>query len=88
MHNYSSPEIINVGWGRDISIAELATLVQDVVSFEGELVFDASKPDGTPRKLLDTTRLNDLGWSPSIELADGVASTYQWLLENQGAFRS
>jgi len=85
MQNYSSPDIINVGWGKDISIAELATLVQKVVGFEGELVFNPSKPDGTPRKLLDTTQLNNLGWCPRIRLADGIASTYRWFLKHKGA---
>ena len=78
MRAYSEAEIVNVGWGKDISIAELATLMQETVGFPGTIEFDASKPDGTPRKLLDTARLTSLGWQPSIELADGVASTYQW----------
>ena len=78
MANYSSADIINVGWGKDISIAELAHLVAEVVGFEGELEFDPSKPDGTPRKLLDTQRLSDLGWSPSISLRDGIEDTYRW----------
>lgn len=86
MNNYSGGEIVNVGWGRDISILKLAELIKKVVGFEGKIVLDPSKPDGTPRKLLDTTRLNNLGWSPAIELAEGVASTYQWFLENQGDF--
>jgi GDP-L-fucose synthase len=78
MQNYSSPDIVNAGWGRDISIAELAEAVRDVVGFEGEIVYDTSKPDGTPRKLLDTSRLTSLGWSPSIALADGIKGTYEW----------
>ena len=82
MHNYSSPDIINVGWGKDISIAELAGLVKDIVGFTGKIEFDASKPDGTPRKLLDTTRTKILGWQPSIKLQDGVASTYEWFRSN------
>ena len=81
MENYSSPDIINVGWGKDISISELADAVKNVVGFEGEIVFDTSKPDGTPRKLLDTSRMHALGWAPSIALSDGLASTYE-------AFRS
>ena len=81
MDTYSSDEIVNIGWGRDISIAELAALVRRVVGFEGEIVHDTSKPDGTPRKLLDTTRLTALGWQPSIELEDGISSTYRWYLE-------
>ena len=81
MQNYSSPDIVNVGWGRDISIAELAELVRKIVGYEGEIEFDTSKPDGTPRKLLDTSRLTDLGWQPSITLEDGIATTYQWYCE-------
>ena len=78
MDNYSSGEIVNVGWGRDISIAELAGTVRDIVGFEGEIVYDTEKPDGTPRKLLDTSRLAALGWQPSISLADGIRGTYEW----------
>ena len=78
MNNYSSPEIVNVGWGKDVSILEVAQLVREVVGFEGELIFDSSRPDGTPRKLLDTTRLQALGWRPNIELRDGIRSTVEW----------
>jgi GDP-L-fucose synthase len=81
MQNYSSTEIVNVGWGRDISIAELAETVRDIVGFEGEIVYDTDKPDGTPRKLLDTARLNSLGWNPSISLSDGISGTYDWYRE-------
>ena len=81
MKNYSSPDIINVGWGKDISIAELAELVKEVVGFDGQIVLDPSKPDGTPRKLLDTGRLRSLGWKPAISLDDGVADTYAWFQE-------
>ena len=82
MQNYSSPEIINVGWGKDISIAELADLISGVVGFPGRLAFDPSKPDGTPRKLLDTSKLTALGWRPSISLDAGIASTYDWYQSN------
>ena len=78
MDNYSSPEIVNVGWGRDISIFELAELVRTVVGFDGEIVYDREKPDGTPRKLLDTSRLTALGWAPSISLEEGIVQTYDW----------
>jgi GDP-L-fucose synthase len=81
MQNYGSTEIVNVGWGRDISIAELAETVRDIVGFEGEIVYDTDKPDGTPRKLLDTARLNSLGWNPSISLSDGISGTYDWYRE-------
>jgi GDP-L-fucose synthase len=82
LEKYDSPEIINVGCGEDISIRELAELICDVVGFDGELAWDATKPDGTPRKLLDITKLRDLGWRPTIPLRDGVAQTYDWFLAN------
>jgi nucleoside-diphosphate-sugar epimerase len=78
-------DIVNIGWGRDISIGDLAELMRETVGFDGEIVFDASKPDGTPRKLLDTTRLTGLGWQPSIELADGIRSTYAWYQQEMAA---
>ncbi|PYK18423.1 MAG: GDP-fucose synthetase [Verrucomicrobia bacterium] len=82
LEQYDSPEIINVGCGEDISIRELAELICDVIGFDGELTWDASKPDGPPRKLLDVTKLLDLGWKPSIPLQDGIAQTYEWFLTN------
>ncbi len=83
LERYDSPEIINVGWGEDVTIRELAELICDVVGFDGELTFDASKPDGTPRKLLDTTRLQGLGWRPRITLRDGIAAVYRWFLTTE-----
>lgn len=82
MENYDVQEIINIGEGKDISIGELAELIRDVVSYKGDIIFDASKPDGTPRKLLDVTRLKGLGWESKIELRDGIIKTYQWYLEH------
>src|SRR5438046_421081 len=82
LEQYDSPEIINVGYGEDISIRELAELICEVVGFDGELTWDANKPDGTPRKLLDVTKLRALGWKPSIPLRDGIARTYEWFLTN------
>jgi len=82
LENYDSPEIINVGCGADISIRELAALICDVVGFRGELNWDRSKPDGTPRKLLDVSRIKKLGWQPTISLWDGVARLYEWFLDN------
>jgi GDP-L-fucose synthase len=82
LEKYNSPEIINVGCGEDISIRELAELICDIVGFEGQLVWDETKPDGTPRKLLDVTRLQNLGWRPTIALRDGIAQTYEWFLKN------
>ncbi len=82
LKKYDSPEIINVGCGEDISIRKLAELICGVVGFEGELAWDATKPDGTPRKLLDVTKLHNLGWQPTIPLRDGIAQTYDWFLKN------
>jgi len=82
MENYSSADIVNVGWGKDISIAELADLIRGIVGFQGRIEFDPSKPDGTPRKLLDTSKLTALGWQPSIALDAGIASTYDWYRSN------
>jgi GDP-L-fucose synthase len=83
LEKYDSPEIINVGCGEDMSIRELAELICDVVGFDGELSWDANKPDGTPRKLLDITKLRGLGWKPSIPLRDGIARTYEWYRANR-----
>ena len=82
MRNYSGAIQMNVGLGADLSIRELAETIIKVVGFEGELVFDTSKPDGTPRKFLDTTRLNALGWAASTSLEQGLEQTYAWFLEN------
>ena len=83
LNHYDSPEIINVGCGEDVSIRELVEVICDVVGFEGELTFDSTKPDGTPRKLLDVSKLTALGWRPKISLRDGIASTYEWFLQNK-----
>ena len=80
MQHYHAPEIINVGVGVDISIAELGKLIGDVIGFRGRIEFDASKPDGTPRKLVDTSKLTALGWRHRVSLKDGIASTYHWYL--------
>lgn len=82
MERYDSGEIVNVGCGEDLTIADLAALVAQVVGFRGEIVYDATKPDGTPRKLLDVGRISALGWRPSIPLREGIAATYAWFLEN------
>jgi GDP-L-fucose synthase len=85
MRNYSSGEIINVGTGEEISIGDLARLVGEVVGFKGEIVYDRSRPDGTPRKLMNSSRLRALGWKPAISLRDGVCGTYQWYLESEAS---
>jgi len=82
MKNYSDALQLNIGCGKDMSIRELAEMVAKVVGFEGKLVFDASKPDGTPRKLLDTTKLGALGWTPTTAFEDGLKNSYAWLLKN------
>ncbi len=85
MQNYDEEDIVNVGCGEDISVAELAELVREIVGYSGELIFDTSMPDGTPRKLLDTQKLSRLGWSPKRNLADGIRSTYEWYLAQQAS---
>lgn len=77
MQNYNEGGFVNIGIGKEISIAELAFLIKEIVGFKGDVVFDATKPDGTPRKLTDTTKLNNLGWRYSIELEDGIKEVYQ-----------
>ena len=85
LENYDDNVPINVGFGEDIAIAELADLIMSIVGFEGKIEWDSSKPDGTPRKLLDVSRMKDLGWSPTISLEAGVASTYKWYLSQLAA---
>ncbi len=82
LENYDQPDLINVGCGEDVTIRELAETVCDVLGFEGSLEFDASKPDGTPRKLLDISKIKSLGWSPKIPLRQGIADAYRWFVEN------
>lgn len=82
MRHYDEEEHINIGCGSDLSILELAHLIARVVGFEGDLAFDPSKPDGTPRKLVDTTKINALGWKPRIGLEAGIRDAYRWFQEN------
>lgn len=88
MDNYDSGEPINVGVGDDLSIREVAELVADVVGYQGKLIQDTSKPDGTPRKLLDVSHLNELGWKAQTPLKEGLQKTYAWYLENIDALRA
>jgi GDP-L-fucose synthase len=87
MDVYSGEELVNIGCGEDLSVRELAELIAGVVGFTGRLVFDPSKPDGTPRKLLDVSKAFGLGWRPTISLQEGVASTYQWFLTHRQELR-
>ncbi len=83
MEHYDGETHINVGTGEDLSIHELAEMVRDVVYPQARIVFDASRPDGPPRKLLDVSRLRDLGWTPRLSLRSGIESTYRWFLGHQ-----
>jgi GDP-L-fucose synthase len=87
MRTYDQEELVNVGCGEDIRIVDLAGLVARVVGYEGQVAVDPSRPDGTPRKLLDVSRLTALGWRPGIGLEDGIRSTYQWFLANEATLR-
>ena len=82
MENYSEGQTINVGTGEDLTIKSLAELVRDVVNPDAKIVFDTDKPDGTPRKMLDVSRLHSLGWKHGIDLKDGIESTYKWFCDN------
>jgi GDP-L-fucose synthase len=87
LENYDDPQTINVGVGQDITIREIAEIMAEVVGFSGEIVQDTSKPDGTPRKLLDVSRLTALGWQPEVHLREGLADTYRWFIANHATAR-
>jgi GDP-L-fucose synthase len=87
LHEYDGESLVNIGWGKDISIRELAELLVSVIDYNGQLVFDTTKPDGTPRKLLDVERLTAIGWAPTIALREGIQSTYGWFVEHLGEAR-
>ena len=82
LHGYDAEPIVNVGWGEDVSIRELAELIVSAIDYKGRLIFDSTKPDGTPRKLLDVTRLTELGWRPKIPLQVGIENTYSWFTQH------
>jgi GDP-L-fucose synthase len=88
LEHYDEPEPINVGIGTDVTIRELAEVIAEITGFAGNLVWDSSKPDGTPRKLLDVSRLSKLGWLPQIELREGIRSTYEWYAANLATTRA
>jgi GDP-L-fucose synthase len=87
MRTYEGEQLVNIGCGTDVSIRELAELVARIVGFSGRLVYDSTKPDGTPRKLLDVGRLASLGWKARIPLKEGVANTYRWFVANEAGVR-
>jgi GDP-L-fucose synthase len=85
MENYNASDIgefVNIGVGKDISIKQLAETVKDIVGYKGKIVYDTSKPDGTPQKLLDVTKLHQLGWTADIPLEKGISKTYEWYVSN------
>ena len=82
MREYDQPEIINIGSGEDLTIAELAEMVRQIVGFQGSIVYDSAKPEGTPRKVLEVSRLRAMGWAPEIGLGEGIASTYAWYCDH------
>ena len=86
--SYPKPCFVNLGTGVDVTIRELAETVQAVVGFDGRLEFDPSKPDGTPRKLLDVSRMRSLGWQAQVSLHDGIERTYRWFVENRDSLRA
>ncbi len=86
MNYYDGNEIVNVGTGKDITIGDVARVIKEVVGFEGNIVFDTKKPDGAPRKLLDVSRLRNLGWQASTALRDGIQKTLDWCIK-EGIFQ-
>jgi GDP-L-fucose synthase len=82
LQGYDAEQIVNIGWGEDVTIRELAEIVVSAIGYKGKILFDSSKPDGTPRKLLDVTRLSELGWRPKVRLQQGIESTYAWFEEH------
>jgi GDP-L-fucose synthase len=87
LHTYDAEPMLNIGWGEDVTIRDLALVVMSAIGYKADLKFDSTKPDGTPRKLLDVTRLNDLGWRPKIPLFQGIQSTYAWFREHSATLR-
>jgi len=83
MERYDSNETINVGVGNDMTIKELSQVIKKVVGFKGDVVFDTSKPDGTPQKLLDISKIKSMGWLPSLDFEEGIRITYQWYIKSQ-----
>ncbi len=82
MNSHDDSQIINIGTGEDVTIKNLALMIKEIVGYEGEIQWDSSKPDGTPRKLLDVSKLHNLGWKHTIDIKDGISSTYKWYKDN------
>ena len=82
MQNYNESEIINIGTGKDIRIKDLAEIIKNIIGFEGSIFWDKAKPDGTPRKLLDVSRIHSIGWKAQTSLEEGIKKTYEWYLSN------
>jgi GDP-L-fucose synthase len=87
MENKLNDHLYNVGTGTDVTIKELALLIQKTVGHQGEIIWDSTKPDGTPRKLMDVSKMKEMGWSAKTDLVTGIQKTYQWFLENQNMFK-
>ena len=87
MNNYNEPKIINVGTGKDITINDLALTIKEIVGFKGDLEYDKNKPDGTPQKLLDVSKINSLGWKEKTGLKEGIKLTYQWFLDHYDSLK-
>ena len=88
MKNYDESEFINVGVGEDVTISRLAETIKRITGFNGKIEYDSSKPDGTPRKLLDVSRLKSLGWEAKVVLEKGIEITYAWFLDNENQYRN
>ena len=84
MEGYDGPGVVNVGMGLDVSISQLASMVKEITGYDGQVVYDKTKPDGMPRKMLDVSKINSMGWKYSVSLEEGIKRTYQWYLENCG----
>ena len=82
MNSYDSSEIINIGYGEDYTIKEIVEIIKDVVDYKGNIIWDTTKPNGTPKRLLDSTKLFNLGWKPKVELRQGLKDAYTWFKEN------
>jgi GDP-L-fucose synthase len=86
MQNHNNPDIINIGPNREVSIKELSKIISDIVEYRGKIVWDTSKPNGTPRRILDTSKMDQLGWNSKVSLEDGLRLTIDWFLKNRGEY--